>query len=208
MSMLAHVGSGAINTWGFAYVGGIIGLVSVSLLYVSARVTPPVANPGRVSIARRVAAIGPLAIAIGGVCGVSIGLGIAGALDDRFSETVDVNEVIHDLSELRVRPPGPLGSRLHDDVDHVITDLDAVDAEAAHRSLHEAAASPETSQLEWNRAIDELMDSLDRAGEDRRRQTSSVGRDDSTAPTVSRRGLVRRRSSSVTKATVTPIAMR
>ena len=36
MNLLGHSGADLINTWGFAYVGGVIGLFSLSLLYVKA----------------------------------------------------------------------------------------------------------------------------------------------------------------------------
>lgn len=163
VSLLAHGGAGAINTWGFAYVGGDHGLFSMSLLYVKAKVAPPVTTPGRVPISHRVAAIGPVAIMIGGVCGVSFGLGLAGVLDGQFFVTAEVSEVVDDLCELRTPPAGPLRSELHDDINHVITDLDVADAEAAHLSLHAAAASSATPQPEWHRAIDDLVDLLNRA---------------------------------------------
>ncbi len=88
MSVLAHGSAGLINTWGFAYVGGIVGLFVVSLLYVKARVEPRTPS-GRASIGQLIAAIGPMAIVVGGVCGVSLGLGLANVLESQFSDDAE-----------------------------------------------------------------------------------------------------------------------
>ncbi len=45
MSLLARASAGVINTWGFAYVGGIVGLFNVSLLSVEERVEANTRRP-------------------------------------------------------------------------------------------------------------------------------------------------------------------
>jgi hypothetical protein len=94
MSVLAHGSTGLINTWGFAYVGGIVGLFVVSLLYVKARVELRTSPSGRVSVGQLIAAIGPIAIVVGGVCGVSLGLGLANVLESQFSDDAEVIVVV------------------------------------------------------------------------------------------------------------------
>ncbi len=96
MSLFAHVGPGEINTWGFAYAFGVVGLISSSLLYVRGTVENRAARPSRAPIAQTIAAIGPVAIVIGGVCGVSFGLGFARIIDSVFLENAAVAEFVDD----------------------------------------------------------------------------------------------------------------
>lgn len=162
MSLLAHSTAGVINTWGFAYTGGIIGILSVSRLYVKARVEQPSATPGRTPVSQRIAATGPMAILVGGVGGPSLGFGLAGVVDRQLFEDAPFNEVVDECA-LRLAPAAPVSSTLHDDVDHVISDLKASDAEPAHRAFHAAASSSTTAQQDWNDSIDGLVDALRRA---------------------------------------------
>lgn len=160
VSLLAHGGAGVINTWGFAYVGGIIGLFSLSLLYVKATLEQrnDPSRPG--SLTAAIASIGPTVIVIGGVCGLSLGLGIGGLLDDAFSDDADLSAVLTDLCDLRASGPGPLASGLHDDVAHVIDDGDIVSAEPAHRALHDSAVAPDTTMQDWADSVDQLAAGL------------------------------------------------
>lgn len=160
VSLIAHSSAGVINTWGFAYVGGIVGLFSVSLLYVKARIEPRSATSGRVSIVHLIGAVGPWAIAIAGVCGASLGLGFASLLDSQFFEAAEVDDVVEELCNVRLVGHSPLSSALHDDLDHVIDDLDATVAEQPHRALHEAARSSATSETDWNETVDQLVGAL------------------------------------------------
>jgi hypothetical protein len=160
VSLLAHGGAGIINTWGFAYVGGIIGLFSLSLLYVKATLEQR-NDPSRPnSLTAAIVSIGPAVIVIGGVCGVSLGLGIGGLLDDAFGDDADVSAVLTELCDLRTSGPGPLASGLHDDVAHAIDDLDIVSAEPAHRALHDDAVAPDTTTQDWAESVDQLAAGL------------------------------------------------
>lgn len=152
MSLIAHGAAGFINTWGFAYVGGIIGLFSVSLLYVKGKVVD------RENGARKswLAALGPSVIAVGGVCGVSLGLGIAVVLDRVIVDDVAVAEVVSELC-LRSRDSAPVeDSELHDDLDHAIHDLNAALAAGAHRDLHAGGQSGSERAVLVDRLVNEL----------------------------------------------------
>ncbi len=159
MSLVAHGGADLINTWGFAYVGGVIGLFSLSLLYVKAKVDVRSDPSGANARARAVASLGPAVIVVGGVCGVSLGLGVAGLLDSAF-ESADVNDVVAELCDLRTFGPSEPTPGLHEEVLHVIDDSDLTAAQTPHRALHMMAASPETTPQEWIAAIDHLASVL------------------------------------------------
>lgn len=127
VSVLAHRGAGIINTWGFAYVGGVIGLFSVSLLYVKSKLA---ANER--SRTAGLASLGPVVIVVGGLCGVSLGLGIATILDSLLEDDeVEASEVDAALCDRRAEQPGFDDGDLHVDIEHLIDDLDAAVARAA-----------------------------------------------------------------------------
>lgn len=159
MSLLAHGGAGIINTWGIAYVGGIIGLFSASLLYVSAKVNRRADAPPN-SPTSAIASLGPAVIVVGGVCGVSLGLGIGGLLDSVLTEDADVDAVLTELCDLRSTQPIGLPPALHDDVVHAIDDLEIVSAEPVHRALHDVAAADQSTAQDWSNAIDRLAATL------------------------------------------------
>jgi hypothetical protein len=100
MSLLAHGGAGIINTWGFAYVGGIIGLFGASLLYVNAKVNRRADVPPN-STTSAIVSLGPAVIVVGGVCGVSLGLGFGGLLNSALIEDADVEAVLTELCDRR-----------------------------------------------------------------------------------------------------------
>ncbi len=159
MSLVAHGGADLINTWGFAYVGGVIGLFSLSLLYVKAKVDVRSDLSGAATLARAVASLGPAVIVVGGVCGMSLGLGVAGLLDSAF-ERADPNDVVAELCDLRTIGPGEPAPGLHEEVLHVIDDSNLTAAETPHRALHAMAAAPETTPQEWTAAINDLASVL------------------------------------------------
>ena len=158
--MLAHGSTEAINTWGFAYTGGIMGLFVLSLLYVKTRVTRRAEPERPVTMADGIASFGPSVIAVGGVCGVSLGLGIATVLGTVFVNDDVVDDVLIALCDLRGAEPVELSADLHDDVEHAVDDLDAPAASAAHRALHEAAPPATSTDTEWTDAIDQLFITL------------------------------------------------
>lgn len=155
MTLLAHGGAGVVNTWGIAYTFGVIGLFSVSLLYVKGKVTERTAVDGPVPKRSLLAAIGPGAIAVGGVCGVSIGLGIAGIAEPFFEHDVEVTEVVAALCQT-VDDPSAINASLHDDIEHVIDDLDDDASRSVHQQLHDTAVTPD----EPSAVVDRLMVAL------------------------------------------------
>lgn len=150
VSLLAHGGTGIINTWGFAYVGGVIGLFTVSLLYVKSKLTT-----NDRSQRAGLASLGPVAILIGGLCGVSLGLGTATILDSQLDDDVEASEVVAALCERRAAQPDFDDGELHDDIEHLIDDLDAPSARAAHQTAHDVAPSDTATSV--GRLIDELV---------------------------------------------------
>ena len=159
VSLVAHGGADLINTWGFAYVGGIIGLFSLSLLYVKAKVDQRTDQTGATTLPRAVASLGPAVIVVGGVCGVSLGLGIAGLLDSAF-ESAEVDDVVAELCDLRTSGPTELPPALHDDILHVIDDNDLAAAEPRHSAFDAVAALPQATPQEWATTIDQLAAAL------------------------------------------------
>ena len=152
MTLLAHGGAGVVNTWGIAYTCGIIGLFSVSLLYVKGKVTERTAVDGTVSKRSLLAAIGPGAIAVGGVCGVSIGLGIAGIAESFFDHDVEVTEVVAELCQTSYGPAAIDGA-LHDDIEHVIDDLDDEASRTIHQQLHDDPVTGDEALVVVDRLI-------------------------------------------------------
>lgn len=142
MMLLAHIDAGIINTWGFAYVGGIIGLFSVSLLYVKAKIVERSNGAGETTKRSSLSVLGPGVIAIGGVCGVSLGLGTAGVLERAVGDDVDVSSVVLRLCDPADEPIVE-DQDLHEDIEHAVDDLDAVAARAVHSELH--AEGPTTN---------------------------------------------------------------
>ncbi|MEP1122804.1 MAG: hypothetical protein ABJH68_02800 [Ilumatobacter sp.] len=155
MTLLAHAGAGLINTWGFAYVGGIIGLFSVSLLYVKGKVTEGSSIAGRPSRRSGLAVLGPGVIVVGGVCGVSFGLGAGSLLERQFFDDVEVSSVVERLCETSY-DPAVAELSLHDDIGHVADDLDAATAQGVHRELHARNLQAEERNLLVDRLISEL----------------------------------------------------
>lgn len=160
MSVLAHGGAEVINTWGFAYVGGIIGLFSMSLVFVKARVNARSGRHPSNWLVQSLASFGRPVIVVGGVCGVSLGLGIAGLLGTIFVDDEDVDGVVAQLCELGRSAPGELPSDLHDDVVHVIEDGELRAAAVAHGDLHAVAGSLDVSAEDWVESIDRLSAAL------------------------------------------------
>lgn len=155
MTVLAHTGAGLINTWGFAYVGGIIGLFSVSLLYVKGKVAERSSLAGQPSKRSGLAALGPGVIVVGGVCGVSFGLGTGSLLERQFFDDVEVSSVVERLCETSYDPL-VVDQALHDDIGHVADDLDAATARGVHRELHDGNLQAEERNLLVDRLISEL----------------------------------------------------
>lgn len=155
MTLLAHAGAGLINTWGFAYVGGIIGLFSVSLLYVKGKVTEQSSTAGQPSKRSGLAALGPGVIVIGGVCGVSFGLGTGSLLERQFFDDVEVSSVIERLCQTPY-DPAVANQALHDDIGHVADDLDAATARGVHRELHDENLQAAERNLLVDRLVNEL----------------------------------------------------
>ena len=159
MSLLAHGAAGLINTWGFAYVGGIVGLFSVSLLYVKGKVVDEQITNERAGRRSKLAALGPGVIAVGGVCGVSFGLGTAGVLDRIVDDHVEVSEIVAELCSRPTELTLKMDDDLHDDIDHAIDDLDATAAGGAHRELHaDNLTEPDRTAL-----VDRLVNELSEA---------------------------------------------
>lgn len=153
--LLAHVSTGIINTWGFAYVGGIVGLFSVSLLYVKGKVTDRSSGVGQPSKRSGLAALGPGVIVAGGVCGVSFGLGGASLVERLFFDDVDVVAVVSQLCD-PAYDPSAADPTLHDDIEHLADDLDATTARGVHRELHDDALDPAARELLVDRLVAEL----------------------------------------------------
>lgn len=161
MSLLAYSSAGAINTWGFAYVGRRDRRALQRLaVYVKARVEPQRATSTRVTLGHRIAAIGPIAIAIGGMCGASLGLGFANLLDSQFFEAAEVDDVIDDLCLFRSSPASPLPTTLHDE----LTTSPATSMRPKRRPLTGHSTWPptrlSTTGHDWNETIDRLVDEL------------------------------------------------
>lgn len=175
MSLLGHAAAGVINTWGFAYVGGIIGLFSVSLLYVKGKVDERPSTSRRSPKRSRLAALGPGVIVVGGLCGVSFGLGVASALERQFVDDIDVSDVV---SRLCASDPGKLveTDALHDDIEHVVDDLDLVSASGVHSDLHDER-SPADRELLVDRLVAELS-----TGNENRVGSCDEAVDDDTRP--------------------------
>ena len=150
MSVLAHGGAGIINTWGFAYVGGVIGLFSVALLYVTGKLAT-----NERSRTAGLASLGPVVIFVGGLCGVSLGLGIATIIASQLEDDVEANEVVAAPCERRAEQPDFDDGDLHDDIEHLIDDLHASDARAAHQTAHDAEPSDTATSV--GHLIDELV---------------------------------------------------
>lgn len=157
MTILAHLDAGLINTWGFAYVGGIIGLFTVALLYVKGTLGDGSSRAGDGAPRSTLAVFGRGVIVVGGLCGVSLGLGLAGLLERAFVDDVDVSSVVQRLCE-----PGAEDRDLHDDIEHAIDDLDAEAVRAAHRDLH---AGPSIGP-EFEASVDRLVMALTAADGD------------------------------------------
>ncbi len=78
MSLLAHAGSGIVNTWGFAYVGGVVGLITSSLYYVHRSVARRSEGGEAPTLPMR------WIVPIGFAAGISIGLGTGRLLESTF----------------------------------------------------------------------------------------------------------------------------
>lgn len=155
VTLLAHAGAGLINTWGFAYVGGIIGLFSVSLLYVRGKVTEQSSIAGNSSKRSGLAALGPGVIVVGGVCGVSFGLGVGTLLERQFFDDIEVSSVVARLCETSY-DPAVADQALHEDIGHVADDLDAVTARGVHRELHNGSLPAADRDMLVDRLVSEL----------------------------------------------------
>ncbi len=159
VSVLAHGGTGIVNTWGFAYVGGIVGLFTMSLLYVKRKVSASTSDTGVVT---GLASLGPIVVVVGGVCGASFALGAATIVDSRLSSDVDASEVVAALCEGRGESRDFDDGELHDDIEHLIDDLDAPNARTAHQAAHDGIPSnPALTSQSIDQLINELVDAAD-----------------------------------------------
>lgn len=175
MTLLAHAGDGLINTWGFAYVGGIIGLFSVSLLYVKGKVIDRSGMTGQRAKRSGLAALGPGVIVVGGVCGASFGLGASSLVESQFFDDVELSDVVERLCNTSY-DPAAADRALHDDIAHVVEDLEAVSALGVHSELHDG----DLQAAERNLLVDRLVSELTAADGNRISscETFSVSRSD------------------------------
>lgn len=93
MSLLAHVESAGVNVWGFAYVGGIVGLFASGLYFVQRRLAPTADT----APSTKLASIGRLIVVVGALTGAGLGLGIGLIIEavgsDSHSEATIVVQV-------------------------------------------------------------------------------------------------------------------
>jgi len=92
MSLLADAGAAEVNIWGFAYVGGIIGLFGSALYFVQRRL----ASTADTAPPTKLASIGRLIVVVGALTGAGLGLGtgliVQAVRSDPHSETTIVVE--------------------------------------------------------------------------------------------------------------------
>lgn len=96
MSLLAHAGSDVVNTWGFAYVGGVVGLITSSLYCVHRSVALRSADGAAPTFPMR------WIVPIGFVAGISIGLGTGRLLESTFEAPPAADETTTSLDWMLV----------------------------------------------------------------------------------------------------------
>lgn len=92
MTLVAHAGSGIVNTWGFAFVGSVLGIFTTSLFFVHRTVTLR-AERGSTTAEYPFRWI----ILAGFVGGISIGLGTARLLDAMLEDTPTAADLVREL---------------------------------------------------------------------------------------------------------------
>lgn len=154
--VLAHSGAGLVNTWGFAYVGGVLGVFSAALIFVKGSIPTSRAatHTGESRLARlsrpsRPSRPSRFIIVIGAVSGVSMGLGVGRLLESWLTDTPQVTELVSALCAASTEGPdwAALSAR-HDDITHVIDDLSLESAAAAHQRLDVAMLQAEEADIE------------------------------------------------------------
>jgi hypothetical protein len=136
VTVLGHA-EGPIDVWGFAYAGGVIGIVATALWLVHQAVARSTDPERAVDVVRR---LPRWLVLVGFVCGVSIGLGTGRVLDHLFADPLDPAEVATRLCDAAAAPSGDFRA-VHDDLDHLAADLDSADLARAHDLLDAAVAN-------------------------------------------------------------------
>lgn len=159
MSLLAHAGSGLVNTWGFAYVGGVVGLISSALYYVHRSVLLRSGTGPAPRFSMR------WIVPIGFVAGISIGLGTGRLLASALDAPPTADELVTDVCRaMGAGDPGAFAD-VHDDLEHFTSDTDAPLVAAAHEALDRAiVASPDRIDAEAHRLVAALDAATDPAG--------------------------------------------
>lgn len=150
MSLLAHTGSGLINTWGFAYVGGVISLVTAALYYVHRTIAHRASSPRSASRSYPFRAIVPL----GFVCGVSIGLGSGRLLESAIDTAPNTAELVQEICAAAATDQPGAFDAIHDDIEHYAADRSDNAVTQAHTNLDNAIANnPERLPTEIMRLL-------------------------------------------------------
>ena len=159
MSLLAHAGSGMVNTWGFAYVGGVVGLISSALYYVHRSVLlRSGAGPATRFSMRWI-------VPIGFVAGISIGLGTGRLLASALDAPPTADELVTDVCRAMSQGDPAAFADVHDDLEHFTADTDAPLVAAAHDALDRAiVVSPDRIGAEAHRLVAALAPSVDGSG--------------------------------------------
>lgn len=159
MSLVAHAGSGLVNTWGFAYVGGVVGLISSALYYVHRSVLLRSGTGPEPRFSMR------WIVPIGFVAGISIGLGTGRLLASAFEAPPTADELVTDVCRAVTAGHRDAFADVHDDLEHFTSDTDAPLVAAAHEALDRAiVASPDQISVEAHRLVAALDPSADGSG--------------------------------------------
>lgn len=153
MSLLAHAGSGLVNTWGFAYVGGVIGLFAAALYFVHRTIAIRASSPQPANRSGPFRAIVPL----GFVCGVFIGLGTGRLLESAIETTPTASELFQQICVAAESGRPDAFDAVHDDIDHYAGDQSNKTIARAHTNLDTAIVNkPEAILTEITRLLTTL----------------------------------------------------
>lgn len=164
VSLIAHAGGGFINTWGFAYVGGVVGFFTSALFYVHRTITLRAANSPAQSYPFR------WIVPVGFLAGISIGLGLGQLLESTFESAPTADELVGQLCRTI---PGREGAfdPLHADINHFIADNDNPSVMTAHDALDAAIAQ----DREVSPAVAKMIAALDASSTSQNPTCDSIG---------------------------------
>ena len=136
MTLLAHGGAGVVNTWGIAYTFGIIGLFSVSLLYIKGKVTERTAVNAPLRSGRYWLRSAPASLRSAGSAESRSAWASQGS-PNRSSITTSRSPKSSPSCAKTIDDPSAIDGALHDDIEHVIDDLDDDPSRTIHQQLHD-----------------------------------------------------------------------